>query len=287
MKILFACGGSGGHVIPAVAMAEILKDADTSYSFVFAGSKLGIEKRITEKEGYPFRHIAIEGLHRSLTFRNVRTLYLAATATGRAVKILKEEQPALVIGTGGYVSFPFLRAAKRLSVPCLLYEPNATPGLAAKLTEKDATAILLQFEECKAHLRSPQKATVMGAPLRRGFSALSREEARKQLRIEQNKFFFLSFGGSLGAERISEAVLQAGEALKKQNILSVHACGERLYHGLKTKYPSEVANGTLLPYIDDMPKYMAAADLILCRAGAITLAELSEVGRASLLVPSP
>ena len=287
MKVLFACGGSGGHVIPAISMAQVLEDNKIASSFVFVGSELGIEKRITEKEGYPFRHIPTEGLHRSLTLRNFRTLYLAATSTARAVSILKEEKPDLVIGTGGYVSFPLVRAAKRLSVPCLLYEPNAIPGLAVKLTEKCASAILLQFEECKTHLRHPEKATIMGAPLRRGFSFPSRSEARRRLHIRQNTFFFLSFGGSLGAERISESVMQALPTLKKHGVLSVHACGMRLYNGLKLRFPGAVADGSLLPYIDDMAIYMAAADLILCRAGAITLAELSGVGRASILVPSP
>lgn len=287
MKVLFACGGSGGHVIPAVSMAQMLEDSTLPFSFVFVGCENGIEKRITAKEGYRFRHIPIEGLHRSLTLRNLRTLYLAATSTRRAVKILKEESPSLVIGTGGYVSFPLLRAAKRLRIPCLLYEPNAVPGLAVKLTEKAASAILLQFEECKKHLRHPEKAIVMGAPLRRGFSHVSREEARQALRIDKNAFVFLSFGGSLGAERISESVMKASVGLKKQGVKHIHACGERLYREMKHRYPAEVAEGSLLPYIDDMPKYMAAADLILCRAGAITLAELSRAARASLLVPSP
>ncbi|MBO5755622.1 MAG: UDP-N-acetylglucosamine--N-acetylmuramyl-(pentapeptide) pyrophosphoryl-undecaprenol N-acetylglucosamine transferase, partial [Clostridia bacterium] len=286
-KVLFACGGSGGHVIPAISMAQILEDSHAASSFVFVGSEGGIEKRITAKEGYAFRHIPTEGLHRSLTLRNFRTLYLAATSTRRAVAILKEEKPSLVIGTGGYVSFPLIRAAKRLSIPCLLYEPNAVPGLAVKLTEKAADAVLLQFEECKTHLRFPEKATVMGAPLRRGFSFPSRAEARRRLHMNQKDFVFLSFGGSLGAERISETILGAVPALKCQGVRLVHACGERLYNRLKFSHPGEVADGTLLPYIDDMPSYMAAADLILCRAGAITLAELSCAARASLLVPSP
>lgn len=286
-KIVFACGGSGGHVNPAISMAQCLEDREKAFSFLFVGSENGIEKRISAKEGYPFRHIPIEGLHRSLTLRNFRTLYLAATATSRAIKILKEENAALVIGTGGYVSFPFIRAAKRLGIPCLLYESNSVPGLAVRMTEKDASLVLLQFEECRDHLRYPQKATVMGAPLRRGFSTITRKEARARLKIDPHAFFLLSFGGSLGAERISESVMTATRCLRSHGVTHIHACGERLFANLKNKYPQEEANGCLLPYIDDMPCYMAAADLVLCRAGAITLSELSRVARASLLVPSP
>lgn len=287
MKIIFACGGSGGHVNPAIAMAQCLEKSPNRFSFLFVGSEKGIEKRIANKAGYPFRHITIEGLHRSLTLRNLRTLYLAATSTSRAAKILKEEKPALVIGTGGYVSFPFIRAAKRLNIPCLLYESNAVPGLAVKMTEKAASAILLQFKECQALLRHPEKAIVMSAPLRQGFSHISREEARAHLKIDKNEFFLLSFGGSLGAERISETALGATATLKRHGVKHVHACGERLYADLKHRFPQEYEDGGLLPYIDDMPTYMAAANLILCRAGAITLTELSRIGRASLLVPSP
>ncbi len=286
-KVVFACGGSGGHVNPAISMAQCLEDSGKPFSFLFVGSEGGIEKRISAKAGYPFRHIPIEGLHRSLTLRNFRTLYLAATATSRAVKILKEENAALVIGTGGYVSFPFIRAAKRLRIPCLLYESNSVPGLAVRMTEKHASLILLQLEECRDHLRYPQKAIVTGAPLRRGFSSISRAEARARLKIDPHAFLLLSFGGSLGAERISESVMAATRKLAAHGVTHIHACGERLYANLKKRYPQEAANGCLHPYIDDMPCYMAAADLVLCRAGAITLSEISRAARAAILVPSP
>ncbi len=287
MKVLFACGGSGGHITPAIAMAQMLSDTYRDFSCVFAGSENGMERKIVQKEGYPFRHIAIEGLHRSLTLKNLRTLYLAVTAPSSAAQIIKKECPDLVIGTGGYVCFPFIKAAKKLHLPALLYEPNAVPGLSVKLTEKAASALLLQFEECKKHLRYPQKAVVIGAPLRRNFSKSNRDIARKKLSIPKEAFLVLSFGGSLGAEGITQAAMQMDSKLPKGNILHIHACGERLFAEYKVKYPEQVQSGRLLPYINDMPEYMAAADLVICRAGAMTLAELSHVGRSAILIPSP
>lgn len=287
MKVLFACGGSGGHIMPAVAMAEILKKEYAGSSFAFVGNENGMERSIAAREGYPFYPIAIEGLHRSLSLRNLRTLLLAIKAPTRARQILKDFCPDLVIGTGGYVSYPMIPAAARLKIPALLYEPNAIPGLAVRMTEKHASRILLQFEECAAHLKFRERTRVIGAPLREGFGAVSRTEARRRLGIARDAFVLLCFGGSLGAERISAAVSDAYAPLRDSGITLIHATGDRLFDAMRVKHPREAEAGLLLPYIHDMASYMAAANVILCRAGALTLAELARMGRAAILIPSP
>ncbi len=287
MKVLFACGGSGGHITPAIAMAEMLKKKFPGCECAFVGNENGMERRIAAEGGYPFYPIAIEGLHRSLSFRNLRTFFLAIKAPARAKQILKEFEPTLVIGTGGYVSYPMIPAARRLGIPALLYEPNAVPGLAVRMTEKHATAVLLQFDACAKHLKYREKARVIGAPLREGFTRYKRSEARKKLGIPEDAFTVLSFGGSLGAECISEATTEAFSALERQGVFLIHGAGRRLFDSLKVKYPKEAKEGRLLSYIDDMPAYMAAANVVVCRAGAMTLAELSRASRASVLIPSP
>jgi UDP-N-acetylglucosamine--N-acetylmuramyl-(pentapeptide) pyrophosphoryl-undecaprenol N-acetylglucosamine transferase len=287
MKVLFACGGSGGHVMPAIAMAEILKRAYPSTRFAFVGNENGMERRITAKEGYPFYSIAIEGLHRAFTFRNLRTLFLAVKAPIRARRILKDFCPSLVVGTGGYVSYPVIPCAARLGIPTLLYEPNAVPGLAVRMTEKHATRILLQFEECATHLKFRERTRVIGAPMREGFSRLARTEARARLGLPQCAFTVLVFGGSLGAEKLSRAVSDAIEPLGAQGVTLIHATGERLFDAMRVKHPREASEGRILPYIHDMACYMAAANAVVCRAGALTLAELSRLGRAAILIPSP
>lgn len=287
MRVLFACGGSGGHITPAIAMAEILQKNYPQAECAFVGNENGMERKIAFDGGYPFFPIRIEGLHRSLSFRNLRTLFLAARAPARARQILKEYAPSLVIGTGGYVSYPMIPAAAGLGISTILYEPNAIPGLSVRMTEKYASMILLQFDACASRLKYREKARVIGAPLRLGFTGMTRSEARKRLGLPEHAFVVLCFGGSLGAECISAAATKSFAPLREHGVTLIHATGKRLFEQLQISYPREAEEKRLLPYIDDMPAYMAAANVIVSRAGAITLAELARLGRASLLIPSP
>ena len=287
MNVLFACGGSGGHITPAVAMAEILTEEYTDVTCAFVGNENGMEAHIARQNGFLFFPMPIEGLHRSFSFRNFRTLYLAAKAPARARRILKDFKPELVIGTGGYVSYPMIPAAKKAKIPTLLYEPNAIPGLAVRLTEKHADRVLLQFEACAERLKFRERARVIGAPLRNGFCKKTRVIAKQELGFPPNTFLVLCYGGSLGAERISSAACKSYPTLKREGITLIHASGRRLYDALKVQHPCEAKKKLLLPYIDDMATYMAAADLIVCRAGAMTLAEISRAGRTAILIPSP
>lgn len=287
MRALLACGGSGGHITPAIAMAEMLQKAFPDAVCAFIGNENGMERRIVTENGFPFYPLPIEGLHRSFTLRNIRTLFLAAKAPAKARSIIKSFSPDLVIGTGGYVSYPVIPAAAKLGIPTLIYEPNAIPGLSIRLTEKYAKAILLQFDDCARHFKYRERTRVIGAPLRSGFSRRTRKEAREALGLPQNGFIVLCFGGSLGAECISRAATESFSFARDHGITLIHACGNRLYDALRVKYPREAKEKLLLPYIDNMGAYMAAANLVVCRAGAMTLAELARGGRASLLIPSP
>ncbi len=288
MKVLFACGGSGGHINPAVAMAQMLMKSFPLSKCAFAGRADSMEERAALREGFPFYRICIEGFHRRMTCRNLRSAFLALKAPHDAELILKDMEAELVIGTGGYVSYPFIKAAHRLRIPCVLYEANAIPGLTFRLCERQSTRTLLQFEECLKHIKYPEKARVIGAPLRADFYTVTREKARRLLGISESTFFFLSFGGSQGAAQINRSVIEAMTRLDGENgLLHIHACGERYYESIRKEHPHLVRKNRIFPYIERMPLYMSAADLILCRAGAITLAELARLGRAAILVPSP
>lgn len=288
MKVLLACGGSGGHINPALAMAQMLEKAYPDTVCSFAGRANSIEEDLIKKEGYPFHTIAIEGFHRKVSCRNFKSAFLMLSSPRHAKEIIKRTKAELVIGTGGFVSYPFLTAAHDLKVPSLLFEANATPGLCFKLCERKASRTLLQFEACLSHLSRPERARVIGAPLRKDFYSLTRKEARALLGIGDDVFFFLSFGGSLGAAEINKACLEASRRLQKHSgILHIHGCGKRYFEKIRALYPDLVQSGRAVPYIERMPLYMSAADLILCRAGAITLAELARLRRAAILVPSP
>ncbi len=288
MRILFAAGGSGGHINPALAMAQMIRKRDKDAYIAFAGRANSMESETAQKEGFPFFEIDIAGFERKLSCRNFRSAFLAFKAPKKAKDILEKIRVDTVIGTGGYVSYPFMRAAHALSIPSLLFEANATPGLCVRLCERTATRTLLQFEECLSHMRYPSRARVIGAPLREDFYTVTRERARAMLGIGRDVFLFLSFGGSLGAAQINRVCAEVMEKYKnKKELLHIHGCGKRYFAEMAKEHPFLVKEGRLLPYVDKMPLYMSAADLILSRAGAITLAEIARLGRAAILVPSP
>ena len=289
MTFFFAGGGSAGHINPALAMASMLRHAYRGANIAFIGRKDGMEYRLVKQEGYPFYPVKVEGLRRSLSPANIRAILLSLTATNEVKKILSSSGADLVIGTGGYVTYPLAKAAHRLKIPVLLHESNASAGLAVRLCERDADKILLQFADCKNTLRHPEKAVTVGAPLREGFSRIDRESARRHLGLSPGDFLLLSFGGSLGAENINRTCLSVMQRFSQSepHMRHIHGCGEKYYASLKEEDRIRSPHTLLLPYINDMPGCMQAADLVICRAGAMTLSELAATGTPAILIPSP
>ena len=293
MKLLLTGGGTAGHVNPAIAIAEIFKTNQPDAQIAFAGTEHGIERRLVSQAGYPFFPIKAMGISRSLSLKNVRALYLAIRSPRDAANLLRTFQPDLVIGTGGYVSWPILSAAARLGIACAIHESNAVPGLTVRRLASHVDIVLLNFEKAAESL--PKKTTTVrvGNPLRTGFAQVTRAEARKRLGVPKNVHLVLSFGGSLGAEGINTAVLQLLEkyTLGAPDVWHIHGCGIRYYESF-TKTVEEKL-GTLpgrikiSAYLDRMPELMAAADLLICRAGAVTISEVARAGRAAILIPSP
>lgn len=287
-------GGTGGHVNPAIAIANIIKKNVPDAEIAFVGTKRGIESKLVPHAGYKLYHIQIQGIRRSLSPSNIKTAFLAAKSFGDCKKIIKEFKPDVVVGTGGYACWPVVRAAASLKIPTVLHESNATPGFAIKMLEKKATKIFVNFEETISQLKCPEKAVRVGNPLRGDFSAISKEEARRNQGIEgKYRTFILSLGGSMGAERINLEVIEMMKEYTSKNpeILHVHGTGAIEYEIAKKmfedagldKYP----NLKLVEYIYDMPEKMAAADIVINRAGAMTLSEIAMLGKASVLIPSP
>lgn len=292
MRILLTGGGTAGHINPAIAIAEIVKANCPHAAIAFVGTPEGMENRLVEQAGYPMYHVRVRGLARSLSPRNIEALWLALRSPQKAKKILDDFQPDAVIGTGGYVSWPILAAAATRGIPTALHESNAAPGLTTKRLAPRMTEIWLNFKETANALPKTKAALYhTGNPLRNGFHTLTRQEARKRLGLEKGRLLLLSFGGSLGAPLLNEACLRAGTELCREipQIRHVHACGRAHYEELEQRYPH--ADGSknllLLPYIEDMPLYMAAADIVIARAGAMTLSELALCGSTAILVPSP
>lgn len=295
MKVLIAAGGTAGHINPALAIAGALKEACPGAEIHFAGRREGMEYDLVGRAGYTFHHIEVNGIQRKLNLtnikRNVVAVYHLALSGPRAKAILKKVQPDLVIGCGGYVSGPVVRCAAKMGIKTAIHEQNAFPGVTNKLLAKDVDVIFAAVAAAAPKLGHPEKTLVVGNPVRPELFRQNREEARRSLNAG-DKTVILSFGGSLGARRINEVVadLAAWEQKTGQPVLHLHATGRygvELFKNLAKEKGFEYGDSLVVQeYINDMPRLLAAADLVISRAGALTLAELEALGRAAILIPS-
>lgn len=296
MKVLFAGGGTAGHINPALAIAGYLREQQPDAQILYVGAKGGMEERLVPEAGFPFQSITISGFQRRLTVkamaRNVKTLVRIVTSSVESKRILREFAPDLCIGTGGYVSGPVIREAVKLGIPTLIHEQNAYPGVTNKVLSGKVNHVMLAVEDSKKYMASGAKCSVTGNPVRQEILRTDRERARRALGLDERPVI-LSFGGSLGARSINEAVVELLlSSAKNQKFQHIHGYGQNggwLPALLQEKGLDEkkAKNIQLKEYIRNMPDCMAAADLVICRAGAITLSELQAQGKASILIPSP
>ena len=296
MRVLIAAGGTAGHINPALAIAGALRAADPAIEIHFAGRREGMEYGLVTKAGYPFHHIEINGFQRKLTPNNIRrnviALWHLAISGPRCAAILREVQPDLVIGCGGYVSGPILRAAAKKGIHTAIHEQNAFPGVTNKILAKEVDLVMAASAAAVEKLGAPGKTIVVGNPVRPELFTQDRAAARARLNAGTDTVI-LSFGGSLGARRINEVVAElcGWEQRTHQPILHLHATGSRgveLFRDLGKQIGFTTGKHLVVrEYIDNMPELLSAADLVISRSGALTLAELEAMGRASILIPSP
>jgi UDP-N-acetylglucosamine--N-acetylmuramyl-(pentapeptide) pyrophosphoryl-undecaprenol N-acetylglucosamine transferase len=292
MRIIFCGGGTVGHITPAIAIAEGLLKLNDKTEILFIGRKDGPENRIIEKNGFDLKTVKINGLERKISISNIKNCLTALQSLKSAKKIIKEFAPDAVVGTGGYVTWPVIRAAQKLKIPTLIHESNACPGLVTRLLAPKSTRVLLNLQGSEKEFKNQNNIKIVGNPVRHEFVYLSRNDARKKLGVKENEILISSFGGSGGSEIINKAVigLMNCHCLKNKNIKHIHSCGNKYYTDIKNKYPNLTSgqNGCIIKsYIDDMPTLMVASDIIISRCGAMTLAELSASGVAGILIPSP
>ena len=285
MKVLFACGGTAGHINPALSIADILKRRIPDLSVVFVGTPNGMENRLVTRAGYPILHIPVLGLKRSLSPRNIYAGISLLRSFRVAKNILTEESPELVVGTGGYVCYPLLRVASSLGISTVLHESNARAGIAAKLLARRTDLALINFPSAAIDFKKAGKTVVSGNPLRREFHTLTREAARRRLGLSDGALYLVVFGGSLGAKKLNETV---GECVPRllsayPDLTVLHATGEKREKG----EPISLRRYEKRAYIDDMPTHLTAADVVVCRAGAMTVSEIAAAGVPSILIPYP
>lgn len=290
MRLLLCGGGTAGHISPAIAVAEEMKKSCPDAKILFVGRVGGRENEIIEKEGFKLRTIKIMGLRRSFSIDNIKRVITALKAKSEAEKIIKEFKPDVILGTGGYVCWPVISAGRKLGIPVAIHESNTSPGLTTKLLAKKCDKVLLNHIETKKYLNDKTKISVVGNPIKEDFYNQSRKKARQKLGLSETDFFILSFGGSIGAEEMNKTIIEVMEkfSAKEKTVKHIHGAGQRYFNKIKSRYTETDAEGCrILPYINDMPFVLSAADLVICRCGAMTLSELSAIGIASILIPSP
>lgn len=294
MKILFAGGGTGGHINPALAVANYIKEKQPETQILYVGGEDSMEQRLVPAAGFDFRAIRVSGFQRKLSMknvgRNIRAVWRVFTASRESKKIIRDFSPDICMGTGGYVCGPILREAAKMGVPIVVHESNAYPGVTTKMLAKYAKCIMLGVEDAKQYLKdTPWELT--GNPVRPQVIRANREESRKELGLDERPMI-LSFGGSLGARSINEAMADLlVRSSKDSRYQHIHGYGQysRWMPQLLTEkgINENASNIDVREYINNMDVALSAADLVICRAGAITLSELQAQGKAGILIPSP
>ncbi len=292
MRVLLTGGGTAGHINPAIAIANYIKEKDTDSQFLFVGTQRGLEKTLVPKCGYEIKFIEVMGLRRSLSVENIKVLVNYIKSIGDAKKLIKEFAPDVVVGTGGYVCAPVIKAAAALKIPTLIHEQNVFPGLAIKMLAGKADVTAISFPETKDMMKG--KCLVLtGNPLRPDlFEKHDIDVLRAQYGFDE-KPIVLMFGGSLGAEKLNEALLQMICENRNCGFNLIASTGERHFEKVKATLLEKgidienLKNIKVLPYIYNMEEIFFAADVVVGRAGAITVSEITALGKAAVLVPSP
>lgn len=287
--VLITGGGTGGHIFPAIAIANELKNRFPSISIHFVGGLTGMETALVPKAGYPFHGLNISGIYRQLTLKNlVRNLgvpYKTLQTYWAAKALLKQFKPDLVVGTGGYASFPLVFAAQRADIPTFLNEQNAYPGLVNRMLGKRAKKVLLGNPDAQADLPGAN-CVFTGNPIREQLRSGNRNNGIIRFDLDPHQPVILLSGGSLGARTLNQAFTAELKMLREAGVQVLWQCGSLYYGNLKAAVAG-YDNIRLHPFIDDMADAYAVADLVVCRAGALTISELVELRKPALIVPSP
>lgn len=299
MRAILACAGTGGHINPAIAIANIIVNNESDSEILFIGTETGLENEIVTKSGYKIKHIRTGKLIRSLTLKNFKAIFDTYKGIGEAKKIIKEFKPDVVIGTGGYICGPVMLSAKKMKVPYILHESNAFPGISVKLLAKNASKILIGFKEAASRINSKANITYTGTPAKftqETMFKLDKEKCKKNIGLDKiNKKIIFVTCGSQGAIKINNIVLDMVKEKLSKDIFIVLVAGQKNYDNMldkKNKIQDEL-NINLDEYIKiekfifNMEEMYKVADICLTRSGAMTVTELSLAGKASILIPLP
>lgn len=293
MKVLFAGGGTAGHINPAVAVANYIKAKEESCEFLFVGTEEGMESTLVPKQGFEIKYINIHGFERNFNIKNVKTVFEIFSSIRKAKKIIKEFKPDVVMGTGGYVTGPVMYAAHSLKIPTLVHESNAYPGVTIRLSSRFVDVVALGMKEAAAFLPESKKIEVTGNPIRPSILCGNQFEAKRKLGLDERKVVLI-FGGSLGANKLNMAAVDwiSGTIDEKKYQIIMSAGRNNQYAGVIERFKQnkvnieKYSNIQVYEYIYDMDLALNAADLIIARSGS-SVSEMTALGKPAILIPSP
>lgn len=291
MKVLVTGGGTGGHIYPALALIRTIQKHNQSAEYLYIGTENGLESKIVQKENIPFKTVHITGFKRSLSFENVKTIVRFLKAVSVAKKYIDDFKPDIVIGTGGYVCGPVVYAAAKKGIPTIIHEQNSVPGLTNKFLSKYVNKIAISFEDSRSFFPD-EKIVFTGNPRAQEVvdaSASSSKEVLTELGLHSGKKTVLVVGGSRGARPINEAIVGTLSQWKEKEYQCLYVTGDVHYEKVKEEMEKAgaPANVVCVPYLHNMPLVLSQVDLLVARAGATTLAEITALGLPSILIPSP
>ena len=296
MRAIIAAAGTGGHINPGIAIANKIKEKEPNSEIIFVGTDRGLENDLVPRAGYELRTINAYGLSKKLSIENIKKLYKTFKGLGEAKKIVKEFKPDIVIGTGGYICGAVAMAGKKNHVPVLLHESNAFPGKAVQMLAKKANTILVSFKDAQKRIKNCKNVVYTGTPVKikkQNYSDEQKKEIMNNLGLSQNKTTVLIFGGSQGAQKINEAIISIIKNKLNTNYQILWATGPKQYDIIKDELKKEninidnIANTKIVPYIYNMEEAQNVCDLVVARSGAMTVTEIANLGKPSILIPLP
>jgi UDP-N-acetylglucosamine--N-acetylmuramyl-(pentapeptide) pyrophosphoryl-undecaprenol N-acetylglucosamine transferase len=290
LRVIFAGGGTGGHLYPGIAIAEEIRRRYPEAAIAFIGNRKTLESRVVPERGFRFLPISVAGFRRAFSPATVVSAVKVVVALVQSFLLIKREKPEVVVGTGGYVCGPPLFVAWLCRIPTLLQEQNSYPGVTTRLLARFATEVHLSFERTRRYLKRTDRVSVTGNPTREAIGTVERAVAAMRMGVDPGRFTLLVIGGSRGARSINDAMSSAVPVLGELQLQVLWAAGKEEYERVRGALPGTRGTESLVrvfPYITEMECAYGAADLVVCRAGATTIAELTRAGLPSILVPYP
>ena len=296
MRVIIAAAGTGGHINPGLAIANKIKKEEKDSKIIFIGTTRGLENDLVPRAGYELKTIDAYGLSKKISIENIKKMYKTLKGYGEARKIIKEFKPDIVIGTGGYICGATISAAHSLKIPTLLHESNAFPGKAVKMLANKTDTILVSFEDARSRIKNAKNIVYTGTPVKirkKEYGINEKNSIIKSAGLNETKPIVLIFGGSQGAQKINDAILGILKNKLNKNYQIIWATGPKQFDRIKeileenNVYINHLENAKIVPYIYNMEEMMNVSDLIVARSGAMTITEISNLGKASILIPLP